>query len=989
MKLAICIIVGVLLSMMFLGVEAALLGVALGWLVGKVLEQAELTKQQDEKITLISNMLRNRQSEFSDQIEVSFESSKEHKDQALQESQTTNKNSEQILASENENLLQENFETSEPSSIEQINFSADYQTASQSTQPASHQLSELSSDEKDGAGIPSNEQQLPRRRVRPPRRAKQTLGFDWKSKAEEFLPDFLLKTSALTKVGIVILFFGVAFLLKYASETFTVSIEMRLLSVVLGSCILLAIAWWLRSTRSAFSVLLQAAAVGILYLVTFSAMKLYSVISPSVGFLLMFFVSLLAAILSVRQDAKSLAIFGILGGFLAPILASTGSGNHVLLFSYYAILNIGILLIVWFKAWRQLAVMGFAFTFLIFSYWAITRYSSDLLSSSLPFLLLFFVFYVAVVMINSLRKRWDYQSVLDGPLVYGTPVIAFFIQGFLVEHIDKGLAWSAIGFGVFYAVITKVWWKSLSERSVLLRESFLAIACVFFTIAIPLALDYDVSSLLWALEGCGALWLAIRQKRIWAAGLGLLAQLGAGVLWLHNSPASGDIIFLNSGYLSAMVIALVGFFAAVLLRKESGATWTKPYPVYHLSSAVCCWGFVWWFFSGIWQLESHLTASSYPSALVLFVTLSCFTLYQLSQRFFVLSENSESDNHLTTWPEIIWLCLLLLPFIALTGVFGYLSDGHPSQNFGWIVWPMAISCLYWFYLRKEFFIGNRSKLEKIWHCGTFFLAVYLLQTEFSWQFGWAGNVDVGPVWQTIAAGMAFFIALWVVLKSSIVGRFWKASLDILYQEYIAAVLVVLLLLNFVYCCWLEPDISPLPFIPLLNPLDVWQLAIIATVGFWWKQHPRQSLWVPNQNMGWMFLLGTIFLWMNIFLLRVIHVVAGVDFNETALFQSDLVQTCLSIFWAITGIVIFLLAKNFSHKQLWMLGVGLFAVVVLKLFLIDLANSGTIERIVSFIVVGLVLLGVGYIKPDDSVIDDDKPDNAKVDDIKEKDFGVNS
>jgi len=38
------------------------------------------------------------------------------------------------------------------------------------------------------------------------------------------------------------------------------------------------------------------------------------------------------------------------------------------------------------------------------------------------------------------------------------------------------------------------------------------------------------------------------------------------------------------------------------------------------------------------------------------------------------------------------------------------------------------------------------------------------------------------------------------------------------------------------------------------------------------------------------------------------------------------------------------------------------VVVAKLFLIELANSGTIERIVSFIAVGLILLAIGYFVP---------------------------
>ena len=86
--------------------------------------------------------------------------------------------------------------------------------------------------------------------------------------------------------------------------------------------------------------------------------------------------------LAVLQDARALAVLGIVGGFLAPMLASTGSGNHVALFSYYAMLNSAIFGIAWFKAWRVLNVLGFVFTFGIGS--AVGRDATTGPSSSRP-----------------------------------------------------------------------------------------------------------------------------------------------------------------------------------------------------------------------------------------------------------------------------------------------------------------------------------------------------------------------------------------------------------------------------------------------------------------------------------------------------------------------------------------------------------------------------------------------------------------------------
>ena len=46
----------------------------------------------------------------------------------------------------------------------------------------------------------------------------------------------------------------------------------------------------------------------------------------------------------------------------------------------------------------------------------------------------------------------------------------------------------------------------------------------------------------------------------------------------------------------------------------------------------------------------------------------------------------------------------------------------------------------------------------------------------------------------------------------------------------------------------------------------------------------------------------------------------------------------------------------------MVGAVLLGVVVLKLFFVELADRGGLYRIVSFIVVGLLLLMVGYFAP---------------------------
>ncbi|OZB79195.1 MAG: hypothetical protein B7X28_08555 [Halothiobacillus sp. 13-55-253] len=102
---------------------------------------------------------------------------------------------------------------------------------------------------------------------------------------------------------------------------------------------------------------------------------------------LMLLVVAAAAVLAVVQDARSLAVLGIIGGFLAPILAGSDSGRHVDLFSYYLVLDFGIVFVAWRKAWRELNLLAFLFTFVIGTIWGGLNYKPALFSTTEPFLI--------------------------------------------------------------------------------------------------------------------------------------------------------------------------------------------------------------------------------------------------------------------------------------------------------------------------------------------------------------------------------------------------------------------------------------------------------------------------------------------------------------------------------------------------------------------------------------------------------------------------
>ncbi len=138
---------------------------------------------------------------------------------------------------------------------------------------------------------------------------------------------------------------------------------------------LLGVGWRLRLKRPGYAQALQGGAVAVLYLTLFAAFRGYGVLAAGPVFALMVAVAALAAALAVLQDARALAVIGALGGYATPLIVSTGSDNATALFAYYLVLDGGVAAVAWFKTWRLLNLVAFAFTFSVGAAWGVMSYS--------------------------------------------------------------------------------------------------------------------------------------------------------------------------------------------------------------------------------------------------------------------------------------------------------------------------------------------------------------------------------------------------------------------------------------------------------------------------------------------------------------------------------------------------------------------------------------------------------------------------------------
>ncbi|MEP7101610.1 MAG: DUF2339 domain-containing protein [Burkholderiales bacterium] len=405
------------------------------------------------------------------------------------------------------------------------------------------------------------------------------------------LAQLIFGGNMLVKLGVLILFLGLAFLLRYTAERVTVPIELRYAGVALAGAALLALGWLLRRKRSSYALILQGAGIGVFYLTTLAAMKLHALLPPSAGFGFLFAVAVLSALLAVLQNAPVLAIVAALEGFAAPVLASTGSNQPVALFSYLLVLDLGIFVVAWFRAWRLLNLIGLVGTFTLAAGWAQRWYTDDQYAIAQPYLIAFFLLFALIGLLFARRTLFDAPADanlslaaragatlkrvgrVDSSLVFGAPMAAFGLQYLLMRPWEFGAAFSALALGAFYLGLGRFVFSTQPRGLALLAEAYAIVGVIFATLAIPLALEGQWTGAAWAIEAAGMYWLGIRQQRPYARAFAFVLVIGAIVQLLRkvtvNDLVDGIATPLLHGSLIGPLLMAAGVFAIWALQRRA------------------------------------------------------------------------------------------------------------------------------------------------------------------------------------------------------------------------------------------------------------------------------------------------------------------------------------------------------------------------------------------------------------------------------------
>jgi uncharacterized membrane protein len=746
------------------------------------------------------------------------------------------------------------------------------------------------------------------------------------------IKNYFTSGNVIVRIGGVVLFFGLAFLAKYAAEHSAIGIEVRLGAIALAAAALTGIGWRLREREGYYGIILQGLGIGVFYLVIFAAAKEYLLFSLGFAFVLMLGTVVAGSLLALRQDALALALFSLGGGFITPILTSDGSGSHIALFSYYALLNLGVVIMAWHRSWRVLNITGFFFTFVIAVAWGVLEYEREHLLSCEFFLILFYLLYLCISILFSLKEHFSPRGMVDATLVFGLPIIAFGLQVSLVDHIAYASALSAFVLGSLYAGLFFVLRKE--ERLLLLARSFLFLSVLFYTVMIPYLFDTRLSATLWAIEGASLIYIALRQEQLLVRYAGQLLVLLATVAYVlpSRSYEQEAFAFFNTGYLGYLFLIGANLFSAYMLDKNKIKVESFDKNNYILFLFI---GMMLWLLSGLGEAQ-HI-GERLGNTMLLYLAFwgALFGAAALYLRWRNL--------------KLLLQGYFLLGIFLLVGLLEHYMNTHPFEGIG----SVALVAFFAVHYRLLYLFELKWKVQPYWHLFGFWAMVLLLACEAAYGISLVLSY---PSWEFVAwMGTVVFFAALLFSKKNLLPSYF-AKYEALYKSAGLSGLAVVLFVSILYGCNLEGAYE-LAYVPLINPTDGMSIAAFYVL----------SKWLQKQDIGEKkpfvaVLAGVLLLFASVVLARGVHAYAGVAYDLFSLLESGVFQMGISILWSFVALGVIALAKKMQNRLVWAAGASLIGIVVVKLFLVELAKSGSIERIVSFIVVGVLLLLIGYFAP---------------------------
>ncbi|MFH4966006.1 DUF2339 domain-containing protein [Gaetbulibacter sp. M235] len=385
----------------------------------------------------------------------------------------------------------------------------------------------------------------------------------------------------INKIGIAILIIGVAIGAKYSIENDLISPLTRIILGYLVGLGLLGLSIKLKPKFENFSAVLVSGAMAILYFLTYAAYSYYGLIPQIITFVLMFVFTGFTVFAALKYNKQLIAHIGLVGAYAVPFLLSDGSGNATVLFSYMSIINIGILVLAFYKYWKPLNYVSFVLTWLIYLSWFTINYNSiNDFATALIFAGVFFVIFYATFLAYKLIKKEQFDT-LDVILILANSFIFYGFGYTILENHETGnqlLGLFTLCNAILHFIVSVIIYRlKLADKN--LFYLVVGLVLVFITITIPVQLDGNWVTLLWTGEAAFLFWIG-RTKSISVyeyisyplmalAIISLYEDWSNGYLSYWNISDSNKIMPLLNIYFLTTILVVVAFGFIYFINKNS------------------------------------------------------------------------------------------------------------------------------------------------------------------------------------------------------------------------------------------------------------------------------------------------------------------------------------------------------------------------------------------------------------------------------------
>jgi uncharacterized membrane protein len=395
----------------------------------------------------------------------------------------------------------------------------------------------------------------------------------------------------INKIGIAILVLGIGYFVKYAIDQEWLGEVGRVVVGLTAGGILLGLAHRLRQSFAGFSSVLVGGGLTVLYFTIAIAFHYYGLFSQGVAFAIMVVITGFGVMLTLAYNRVELAIMALIGGFATPFMVSKGAGNYTVLFTYILILDVGMLVLSYFKKWTPVHLLAYLFTVLLYGSWLIDQLQNNPTppyAGALLFASLFYAVFYTMTLLYNLKVRATF-SPADISLLLSNTAFYYGAGMTTLAHIDGG-RWQGlftVGLaGLNYGVVHFLYRRPGTDRTLV----FLLIGLVvtFASLAVPVQLDGHYITMFWALEAVLLLWLArksgLRLMATSSVVVTVLMLISLFMDWgkFYATPPEPPLtLILNKAFITSLV-SIAGLFATrqLLARQETPFTlWLVEIPV--------------------------------------------------------------------------------------------------------------------------------------------------------------------------------------------------------------------------------------------------------------------------------------------------------------------------------------------------------------------------------------------------------------------------